>query len=948
VQLVKSDGELWSLLGEAHRMPFGNAQIVLVEQIIQHADAAEIDDLRFAARMLATTAYVHGGEPAKSFVTFSWCLAEFDAHPERYGREDASLLLWHFKYMVNGMTKFPEVPLARTYDVLDDMERRFRADGHSLHAVYQHRWLVAEHIGDAAAADEWFAKWSAAPRDENSDCVGCDPTSKVEHLVSRGRDEDAVALASPVLAGRLTCVEQPQAILTELMVPYLRTGRLTEAADAHRRAYRRMRGNVADLASIGAHVSFCALTGNEPRGLEIVERHLGWLNTAPSPFSAMRFAAAASLLLSRTPIDVTVRRGDDEVPARALAAELAEFARSTAARFDARNGTSYIGDDIAKTLDAEPYVDQLPLSAAERSATSSAPARKREPEPLPQEPGPLLDHAEQLLRLHRTDEARAALDAYDTKHPDGTDDPRRAEIGALLLMVDDRRTEAATAFGAAIVMYELRGDELGALIAKARAAALATMDDDDDDGDPADTGRVDDALAELESLTEQVIERGDAHQRASARLRLANVLSRDQRPAEALEHLDRVAADAPEDPLLLAEVDARRAHCLLLLERLDEALEATVASGRRYAELGDPPVAAVVYLVRGHTLGNQQSLGPAAEAFGEALRLAGDPEVTLAARVGRGRTYLAAGQPLDAVTDLVEAVADQVARGEEGVAATLRYDLAAAYHSAGQPLDAAEAAESALETLHRMEAQDSADRVRYLLSMIYRDLQEFDRAVELLEQLATNLDGFDNLPTRARMLEEAAQVLYEIDRDAQSSRRFGEAAEAYHAAGHQLDELRARRWQAVAARFAEDADAATSALGAADALAAAIAPMPADQEPAYVWEKAMLRLDGARVLAAMGRADEALDRVIGVPAMFHEIEAFGEALSGELLHGELLLRLDRPGEGEQMLRRVLAVAPHDSQLRENAAWLLGEALEMQGKQDEADAVRREHGLDGDE
>src|SRR5262249_54027852 len=148
-------------------------------------------------------------------------------------------------------------------------------------------------------ADEWFARWSAAPRDQNSDCVGCDPTSKVEHLAARGLDEEAVALAAPVLAGQLTCIEQPQAILTELLLPYLRTGRLTEAAEAHRRAYRRLRGNIADLAGISTHVTFCALTGNEMRGLEIVERHLGWLDAAPSPFAAMWFAASAALLLGR-------------------------------------------------------------------------------------------------------------------------------------------------------------------------------------------------------------------------------------------------------------------------------------------------------------------------------------------------------------------------------------------------------------------------------------------------------------------------------------------------------------------------------------------------------------------------------------------------------------------------------------------------------------------------
>src|SRR5262245_34295935 len=98
--MSRTESELWGLLREAYQMPYGGAQIALLEQIILHADAAELPALRFAARMQATTAYVHGGETAKSFVTFSWCLAEYDRYPERFDRQDESLLLWHFKYMV--------------------------------------------------------------------------------------------------------------------------------------------------------------------------------------------------------------------------------------------------------------------------------------------------------------------------------------------------------------------------------------------------------------------------------------------------------------------------------------------------------------------------------------------------------------------------------------------------------------------------------------------------------------------------------------------------------------------------------------------------------------------------------------------------------------------------------------------------------------------------------
>jgi tetratricopeptide (TPR) repeat protein len=934
---VRAEDELWGLLREAYGMPFGSAQIALVEQVIQHADAGGFDELRFGARMQATTSYVHGGEPAKSFVTFSWCLAEYDRHPERHTRDDESLLLWHFKYMIGGLTKFPEVPLSRTYDVLDDMERRYRAGGHSLHAVFQHRWLVADHVGDRTA-DDWFARWSAAPRDGNSDCVGCDPTSKVEHLAASGRDEEAVALATPVLAGRLTCVEQPQSILTELLLPYLRTGRLAEAADAHRRAYRRLQGNIADLTGIATHVTFCALTGNEARGLEIVERHLGWLDSPPSPYAAMWFAASAGLLLDRlagTHPQLTVRRAGTEVAAAPLAAELAEFARGVAARFDARNGSSRIGDLVAARLDAERLVEHVPLTTADRlrGRSTSAPAPVRDAEPLPDEPAELLERAEHLLRLHRTDEAKAAWLAFDERcpHPPPGLAARRLDGQALAMTVDERIAEAEKLFRHAAGAYRSADDELSALVAEARAAALGAFDEQ----------RFASALGELEDVTGRIVDRAGVDRRAAARLRLATALGRGERLRDALEHLDLAAREPTTDPLLLAEIGARRAHCLLMLDRFEESATVAGAARQRYAELADPPVTAVVCLVLGHALANVGEMANAAAAFDDAVRLAIARDVALSARVGRGRARLAAGQPVEAVVDLVEAVAEHVAKGEDGTAAMLRFDLADAYHASGQLIDAAEAAESAVEALDRLGAQDPADRARYLLSRIYRELGEHDQAVTLLERLADNLDGFDNLSMRGQMLEEAAQVLYEIDHDARAGRLFGAAADAYRAAGTRIDELRARRWRALALRWAEDIDGAAGALAEADALAATLE----SDDPETVWERAMLGYDGARVHVGAGRVEEALARIDGVAAAFRGIEAFGEALQADLFQGELLLRLDRAAEAEPVLRLVLGAAPHDSPLRENAAWLLSEVLETLGRAAEAADLRRQHGLE---
>jgi tetratricopeptide (TPR) repeat protein len=315
--------------------------------------------------------------------------------------------------------------------------------------------------------------------------------------------------------------------------------------------------------------------------------------------------------------------------------------------------------------------------------------------------------------------------------------------------------------------------------------------------------------------------------------------------------------------------------------------------------------------------------------------------VVLSGQHGRGRALLAAGDPRRAVAPLVEAVAGFVAGGNDPAAAFARFDLATAYHGGGQPLDAAEAAEEALPALEQLGAQDAADRCRYLLSLVYRDLDQPDEALTLLDQLVTNLDGYDNLAGRSQMHEEAGQILYRLDRDAVAARRFAAAADGYLDSGLILDEVRARRWAALALRWAEEPDQAIVTLVTAEERAAGL---PAN-DPSSTWERAMLAFDGARVFIGAGRLDEALARSVASGDGFRSIGAFGEALQADHLRAELLFRLDRADEAEPVLRAVLGAAPRDSPARENGAWLLTEVLTALGRDDEAAAIREEYGLD---
>jgi cellulose synthase operon protein C len=952
---VPTEDELWHLLAEARDMPYGAGQIALVEQVIQHADAAGVDEVRFAGRMFATHAYTHGGEPAKAFVTFSWCLGEYDREPGRRSREDERLLLWHFKYVTNALTAFPEVPLARTYAVIDDMERRYRAGGHSLHAVYRQRWGIANHVGDGDAAAEWYTRWRAAPRDQNSDCEGCDPGAKVAHLVESGRDEEAIVLAEPVLQRRLTCPEQPQSILTDLLLPYLRTGRPVEAADAHRRAYRAMRGNLADLGTIAEHLMFCAWTGNETRGLEIVQRHLGWLDRSPSPWATMRFAAAAARVLdglvSAGHGDLTVHRGTD-VPIPELACELAGIARDLGGRFDARNGTDRQGARVADWLAAEPLVAYLPLSAVEAKVSESPrravptrgavrpPVPKGRPVDYPDDPAELLDLAERLFREHRTPAAEAAWRHFDGRHPADTLSPllaaRRVDGRGLVAAGAERHAEAEAAWREAADGYAKAGDEVRRQVTLSRLGTLLCA-----------TDRYPEGLSMVEESTRELLDCPDAERRVGAELRLAYALGLGHRPGDALAAVERAMAHAAAipagatDPLLTAELAMRRAQFLLVLGRAAESAESAHAARERYESVGDPPVAALAWLLYAHALADSGDQAGAADAFGAALARSSEPDVVLSGQHGRGRALLAAGDPRRAVAPLVEAVAGFVAGGNDPAAAFARFDLATAYHGGGQPLDAAEAAEEALPALEQLGAQDAADRCRYLLSLVYRDLDQPDEALTLLDQLVTNLDGYDNLAGRSQMHEEAGQILYRLDRDAVAARRFAAAADGYLDSGLILDEVRARRWAALALRWAEEPDQAIVTLVTAEERAAGL---PAN-DPSSTWERAMLAFDGARVFIGAGRLDEALARSVASGDGFRSIGAFGEALQADHLRAELLFRLDRADEAEPVLRAVLGAAPRDSPARENGAWLLTEVLTALGRDDEAAAVREEYGLD---
>ncbi|XVQ12160.1 hypothetical protein ACQP1W_06150 [Spirillospora sp. CA-255316] len=921
--------QVQELMERAYSLPYGEARTVLTEEALRRAEETGDAVLAFQVRMELGSAYQFGGEPIKTFTTFSRCLSEYDADPSGLGEMAEHRLLWQFKWIVHSLTLFPEVPLDRTRSVLDDMDRRYKTGGHSLQAVYGRRARVAQHLGNGEAAERWFAMWHTTPSDELSDCAGCDPTGKAELLAWRGRDEEALAVAEPVLSERLNCAEQPQSILTTLLPVFVRAGRFEEARNAHLRAYRLIRTRLNELAFIGDHVEFCARTGNEARGLEIVQRHLGWLDKAPSPFADMRFSAAASLLLRRVEEaghgGLTLSRDGGggepaEVPVGELRVELARRAEELAARFDARNGNEYQSGVIRELLEAEPVVEHLPLSQYDRRPATAAPAAQAAPaqaapaeaapaapaaEPLPDLPDvseiddldALLDIGDEEWSAGRVERAIPAWRRYDElvagASPTVLQRARRIDgLGVERFAEDD--------FDAAMAEWERAADlyaEAGDLVA--RHAALGRVG-----AIRAGQGRHEEGLGLLNDAVAHLDEHAAGSRRAfAARMRLAGSLLNADRPGEALAALEPLVPETRGDA---GDLGLMRARALLRTGDGDAAIPLLHDARAALRETGDMPQLVDASLLLAKLLAHQGHQGEEPDAkiledalgvFDETVSYARsvDAWMTAVAHAERGSALLAMERPADAVPDAEEAVAGFTAAGAAPQAAYARLDLANGYYATGRHLEAAETAEEALPLLAQLGDAEAFRRARLVLAHAQWELGE-EQAAELFTELAgEERDGDPGFA--ARLLELAGEVLTKLDKDAVAADKFIEAAETFAAAGDPYGVVRTRRQAGLCRLWSRQPE---EGLAEMERARAALAELPADNPQALTWESARVSYDQSRVLAELGRFEDALRLVDEAAAGFTELGEQDAAETATRLRADIQGALgQQEGSGRQ-------------------------------------------------
>ncbi|MFF8356533.1 hypothetical protein ACF063_24070 [Streptomyces chartreusis] len=369
--------ELYQALQENDRRPYGRTRTVTAEELVDAAEQFDEPRALVHALLELQEAYTYGSEPRKSPVVFARLLNLFDEQPDVFDDRLRHLLFWRFKWVGHALRQLPEVPLTGLRQWLTEMRDRYEKADLGLQPYYGQAYQLAAHLGEGATLA--YELWASRTRTQLSDCEACEICERALYHLMEGDDERALSVWEPVLAGKESCQEEPARSVSYALLPLLRTGRTDRARELHLAGYRGCRRNPSMSQEVGRHLEFCALTGNEARGLELLAENRIMFDEVDSPLDQLGFLTGAEVLLQRVE-----SLGHGELPAAGYAgrtwtvadlrAEVRRRADDLAARFDARNGTTAHADRRRARLDRAPLVETLELTLRARALDDVAPA----------------------------------------------------------------------------------------------------------------------------------------------------------------------------------------------------------------------------------------------------------------------------------------------------------------------------------------------------------------------------------------------------------------------------------------------------------------------------------------------------------------------------------------------------------------------------------------------
>ncbi|MBX6384516.1 MAG: hypothetical protein IRZ07_16345 [Microbispora sp.] len=616
-------------LEECAALPAGRQKAERLEVLAAQARTAGDRSLEGEVLLSLIEAYLYAAEGDRMPVAAGRLLRLFDDFPAELGWLTHSIH-WQLKWMTHSLIDNPAVPLATTRRWLDELQSRYRAQGYSARPVLALRSRLAQETGDLEAAAAAMEASIAAPNDVMTDCDACEHNGWGAWREAAGDDEGALEFWAPLLDGTLTCAEEPHRVLGQALLPLLRTGRVGDARSAHLKGYHLARRTLSLRETVGQHIEFCALTGNEARGLEILAEHAAWLTPSGEEVSRrLGFICGAAVLLRRL-----TALGHDDLPVgdRTVGTVLADLEREIGdicARYDARNGNRVMSERVAARLNREPLLDRLPLGSPVRlprpAATTAGPVPPAQTPPAGASLDDLVGEARRLTALRHPHARRAweRVGAAGVELPEPV--AAELEFSRALTALEQDPAAARTALQAVADRFERLGDLAHALEARAAAAVARAQAGDRAGGE---------ALAEsvaAEAAAAYAEGRLDAAEYLAARRAVAHVAMSTLAETEEPDQPEELEEPEPHEPGVLYEQEEPHE-----LEELEALYDPRILAARARVE---------AELAVAVELGGTGRAGTYHDMLGQIFLMLGDPDTARTHLSSAIDCYREAGMP---------------------------------------------------------------------------------------------------------------------------------------------------------------------------------------------------------------------------------------------------------------------------------------------------------------
>ncbi|EMD24064.1 hypothetical protein [Amycolatopsis azurea] len=658
--------------------------------------------------------------------------------------------------------------------------------------------------------------------------------------------------------------------LCRTLVPLAAAGKYAEAASTYRWVARASTGDPRRYGDHALRLEFCALTGNEHTGLDLLSL-LDGVGDHADAVDRLEFFASAALLTRRLSetgygeIQFVLNGPYDGLTLSLLHRRMRAAAFVEAEELDEGVPTGYFTSHAERKMAAKPvaeFVSLLP-SALPRVPILPPPGLSAEE---------LVTRAE--IHNHRCEpeEARACLAAIETV-PEGIA-PRLAELRAIFFQggdTEERLRRAAAGF-------RRQGDETRFLLNQCWLGLWLVFDDQAETGVALTTV----AAARLRAGT-------DDRAACWGEYWLAHVLSGQGRTPEAYEALRRGAERAREagDPLLHGTLLCLEASLRngdgedpsTTLELAQAATDAFIVGN-----VGEKAVEAVEQVrIAYERTGSLDELDVFVEHLLATLPVGGPERLRGHLRQLRALSLIGTGRFAEAVDDAYASLGVAASKGKDN--AEHWYVLVTALHGAGRYDEVLDVAPRAIDLLAGL--PDWGHRCRWMYADTYRALGESSRAFNEYAVLAEILEeSGDTGHSYISVSMAAAEQLDLLGYGANAADFYARAADAAVAIGGGYVAATCRNAATLSRLRSGDLDAALTALDAAES---AVHAVETETAPAREHLAAQLDHVAAHVLSAAGRVREAARRALRAAETFHRIGEAESARDVDLLLEQILL-----------------------------------------------------------